>query len=487
MNSLINEKIGPIHLIEWFEGGMGRVYRAWHEGWGVELAIKVVKPQLAHSADIHLAFTAEAETWSEIGLFPYVATCYFTDFSPNGQPFVASEFVCGGSIYDEIRTGKLYQQDEAAVISRIIEMAAQSALGLSWAHRHKLIHQDIKPGNLLLDADGSVKVTDFGLAQAFDRFGRASVAGYTHHYAAPEQFSGGAVTIKADTWSWGLTILHLFMGDVYWENGNVGPAAFEQYCEKHRRMPGKPQMPEEVASILGECLQFKPEQRPGNLADLAERLSEIHNELFGEPLVLAGIDSEIFAADSLNNRAVSLFHVNRTEEATTKLMKALEREPSHLEANFNLGIVMGRRNLEKHRHFSASLDTLECHPAHRWRKEKVMALALVYEGRRSEATQRLRSVASNLLTLAEKADLEFTRQLTELPPDQVPCVLCPPRPASEIALEEERFKRLLPKAQSAFREGRMEDAERYLLMLGDLPDFHHHPGLTHLRKAMRRK
>jgi serine/threonine protein kinase len=483
-DSILGAAIGPCQVIEWFEGGMGRVLRVYHQAWGLELAVKVVRPDLAHNAELLQDFLKETETWAELGLHPYVATCFFTQQLPQGEPCVVAEFVNGGSVLAAIQTGELYRQDEAMSVSRIIEIAAQAAAGLAWAHKHHLIHQDVKPGNLLLDGDGSVKVTDFGLCRTLDQTGKAAVAGMTPAYAAPEQLAGKRLGVESDVWSWALTVLHLFTGKLVWQHGSVGASALTEYRENNRRMPGRPQMPEELAALLAQCLLNNPSDRRSRMSDLASELSEMHDNLFGEPLILFGQDASVLAADSLNNRAVSLLQMGRQESARSVFSQALELAPTHLEANFNSRLIAGQGNSEQLGRLAGVIESLPVHPTQMWRKERLVTLALSASGRIKEALKRLQASAAKLVSSPEIKDSTFTRGLIEKYVTQVPYVLAPPRAASELAQEESRFNRLLPKARSAVIEGRLSDARRYLLMLNDLPDYHQHPEFQHLKRSL---
>lgn len=339
MNSWLGQHLGLYQVKNRFSGGMGTVYQVGHPTWGIDMAMKVIKECYARDPSCIAQFEQEAETWANIGLHPYVVTCYYTQ-RLEGSLCVFSEFVAGGSLLDSIRNRSLYQKEDAAVVSSILQVAAGFALGLDWAHRHQLIHQDVKPGNVMLTSAGLPKVADFGLARAMKQDGSALASGYTQAYASPEQIAGTKVSLTTDVWSWAASVLHMFMGDVLWESGKAIPAAFAIYCSHHRRMPGLPQMPQAIADLLARCFALDPTNRPESCLSLAHSLSTIHHRLFHEPIEFAEHGTLELAADSLNNRAVSLLEVGRSSEARQLLERALKRNPDHPETKHNLQLLL---------------------------------------------------------------------------------------------------------------------------------------------------
>lgn len=343
MNWSPGQVVGAYHIKRVFDwGGMGTVYHAYHHNWQIDLAIKVIKSSHASDPRRLSQFEFEAETWANIGLHPYVATCYFTK-RIQGSLCIFAEFVECGSLQDWIGSRTLYQAEAAGVVSTILQVAAGIASGLDWAHRHSLVHQDVKPDNVLITSDGSPKIADFGLARALNSDGKAQKAGCTRPYAAPEQLTGTTVSPASDVWSWAATVLHMFMGEVLWESGIAIPSAFASYCAQHRRMPGLPQMPQLVADLLAHCFNADPSNRPANCLSLAHSLSKIHSQLYGQPIELADCETLELAIASLNNRAVSLLEVGRESEALVLLERALRQSPDHPEAKHNIHVLVNRQ------------------------------------------------------------------------------------------------------------------------------------------------
>ncbi|MBI2300006.1 MAG: protein kinase, partial [Armatimonadetes bacterium] len=173
-------------------GGMGVVYQVRHLEWDVDLAVKTLRQELLRRPGSVRDFERECETW--IGLPPhaYTVSCYYVR-NLEGRLGLFAEFVPGGSLAGAIGSRRLYKGAPDEVLSRLLGVAAQAAWGLHHAHRHSLVHQDVKPANLLLGAGWVCKVTDFGLARAQELAvgvgagAHVTAMGMTAAYASPEQ------------------------------------------------------------------------------------------------------------------------------------------------------------------------------------------------------------------------------------------------------------------------------------------------------------
>jgi serine/threonine protein kinase len=204
------------------EGGMGTVYKVHHRGWNIDLAVKCPRPEIFARVDGKKNFIGEAETWVNLSLHPHIVSCYYVR-AVDEIPRIFAEYVTGGSLADWIRHRRLYEGGHLQVLERLLDIAIQFAWGLHTAHEQGLVHQDIKPANVMLTPDGIVKVTDFGLAKARVMSGEQNSAdqssprsilvssrGMTPAYCSPEQILGHALSRRTDIWSWGVSLMEMF-------------------------------------------------------------------------------------------------------------------------------------------------------------------------------------------------------------------------------------------------------------------------------------
>jgi len=320
------------------QGGMGRVYRVHHRGWGVDLAVKVPLKKALEAAGGVEAFEREAETWVNLPLHPHMVSCYYVR-RLEGIPRVFAEFVDGGTLGDAIRLRRL------ATLDAILDVAVQFAWGLHDAHEQGLVHRDIKPANVMITADGVAKVTDFGLAGA--RIAPASLmtgtgdttamaaggAGGTPAYMSPEQWSGQPLSRRTDVWSWGLSLLEAFIGDRTWQVGPAGPRALEDAVQAGA-VEGLPAIPPVVAALLRRCFTADPDGRPHTMAEAADTLIAVYEAETGRSYPRARPTTGRQTAATLNNRAVSLLDLGRGD-ADLLWSQALAAEPQHLESSYN--------------------------------------------------------------------------------------------------------------------------------------------------------
>jgi WD40 repeat protein len=337
------------------EGGFGKVYKVRHQGWNLDLAMKIPRPETVAAAGGVEGFEQEAETWVNLGLHPHVVSCYYVR-RLDKAPAVFAEYLAGGSLHDWISSRRLYTEPSAVFqtpLQRLLNVAIQSAWGLHYAHEQGLVHQDIKPENLLLTADGMVKITDFGIAmtKTMSRMlngvsepsqvaegSTLMVTGsgaMTPSYCSPEQANRGTLTRRSDIWSWALSVLEMFQGERTWQHGVVAEQALVNYLQVGAEDPQLPQMPVSLGELLQQCFRHNPDERPHDLLAVARELQAIYQQETGESYPYSEPKTANNAADSLNNRAVSLFDLGKQEEALQTWEQALQVQPQHLDAIYN--------------------------------------------------------------------------------------------------------------------------------------------------------
>ncbi|MGO9506372.1 MAG: protein kinase domain-containing protein [Mycobacterium sp.] len=360
-------------------GGMGVVHRVLHRGWNMDLAVKTAKPELVSSPARMADFEAEAETWVGLGLHPHVVTCVYVR-RIDGLPRVFAEWIDGGSLADAIADGRLYEGTGDEAVARILDVAIQFAWGLDYAHSRQLVHQDVKPPNVMCTADWTVKVTDFGLAKARAAAGEAVpsgpgvsvLAGYggmTPAYCSPEQAhaahvvkSGGRPTPLSratDVWSWAVSVWEMFTGEPPCQSGQAAAEAFRAFRENPwADDPAIPPMPDALAELLTRCLDPDPVARPRRFDQLADELAQLYQRLVGAPHPRTKPEAAQLLADALNNQALSLLDLGRIAEAEQLWQQALTADPHHLHTIYNRGLRRWRWGQTTDTALIAELETM---------------------------------------------------------------------------------------------------------------------------------
>lgn len=204
---MIGEKISHYLIQEHLgSGGMAVVYRAVDQRLGRPVALKFLPPELKKQTEARQFLLREAQAASGLE-HPNICTIYQIDETLEGQLFIAMAFYEGETLDARIKRGPVPVADAMAI-------AAQVAGGLAEAHKHGIVHCDIKPANLLLTRDGRVKILDFGIARLLEApgKGRAKWIMGTVPYMSPEQIRGEEIDPRSDLWSLGVVLYHAVAG-----------------------------------------------------------------------------------------------------------------------------------------------------------------------------------------------------------------------------------------------------------------------------------
>ena len=285
-----------------------------------------------------------------MGLHPNIVSCYYVRVI-DGFPHTFSELAEGKSLHDWIVGNgfSLYEGEPSDILKRILDIAIQFAWGLAYAHEEGLIHQDVKPQNALMTLEGVLKVTDFGLAKA----GSAKTSGqeadpgkgflvsgsaYTRAYCSPEQAAGLKLSLKTDIWSWGVSLLEMFSGEVFWLGGQAAVSALESYL-RHKKNDVLPPMPDGVVELLRACFQNDPAERPDDMKVIAIQLQEIYLQEVGQVYPRKAPKAAEMRADSLNNKALTMIDLGKPEKAEELLNEAVRADSVHPAATYNLSIM----------------------------------------------------------------------------------------------------------------------------------------------------
>lgn len=364
-------------------GGMGVVHRVRHLAWDIDMAVKSTLEEVFRSPVGQELFVREAEAWVSLGLHPHICACYYVRVM-DGVPRVFAEYVPGGSLRDWIRDGRLYDGGSEAALERILDVAVQIARGLEHAHSRDLVHLDVKPANVLLDDAGNAKITDFGLARS-----KAAVAaapdvasagsdvsilvpngGMTVAYASPEQLAGKRLGRRSDVYSFAVSVLELFTGEVRWEAGSIAGAGLDYYLSDPGNVAA---VPAPLAELLGRCLRPDPAERPSSMAGIAAQLAGIYESATGHPYPRPAAPEAALRADELSNRGLSLLDLGRADEAEAAFAEALTVDPHHLGAVYNAGLLRWRSGVITDVELVVQLEEVARHGDPSWSARQLLA------------------------------------------------------------------------------------------------------------------
>jgi len=262
------------------QGAMGVVYRAEDPLLKRRVAIKVVRAAGEERAQALTRFQREAEISAQLN-HPNVVTIYDVGEEPGLGPFIAMEYVEGHSLGSFVRDGSLDLETRFGIL-------IQTMRALRAAHRHAIVHRDVKPENILIGLDGRVKLMDFGIAKTMapaltqpgEFFGSPA-------YSAPELLKGSEPTPCSDRFAFAVTAFELLTGQLPHPGNSVAAVITHILTEPPVIPPG---MSYETAKVFREALAPDPDDRPGTLMEflvplvaaqpLAAPARERINELF---------------------------------------------------------------------------------------------------------------------------------------------------------------------------------------------------------------
>jgi tRNA A-37 threonylcarbamoyl transferase component Bud32/outer membrane protein assembly factor BamB len=257
-------------------GGMGQVYKARQPSLDRMIALKVLPRSVASNRESVERFYREAKSAAGL-VHPNIVQIY-TVGEEKGVPYFAMEYVVGEDLERRTRRGEVLKVDE------VVGVVASVAMALACAEESGIVHRDVKPGNIMIDSHGVVKVTDFGLAKAVKLIDSdITQAGFivgTPTYMSPEQAEGGAVDHRSDIYSLGVVFYELLCGKPPFVSEDPATLIYQ-----HVHKPAEPPrglregIPEDVEKACLKCLAKKPAERYQNAAELLADLVKIQESM----------------------------------------------------------------------------------------------------------------------------------------------------------------------------------------------------------------
>ncbi|MBI3723044.1 serine/threonine protein kinase [bacterium] len=264
-------RLGPYRVVRHVgRGGMGDVYLAHDENLDRRVALKTIVRGLAEDLEFARRFRSEAQAAARVD-HPNLVHVYFSG-EEQSTLFFAMEFVEGASLGDHMRkNGKLPWPDA-------VRYAIQAAQGLCAAQAQGVIHRDVKPENLLLSEDGTVKVADFGLAKRVQDAGHTAsgVIVGTPRYMSPEQAQGEPLDARADIYSLGATLFHLVAGRPVFDGSSAMKVCMRHITEAPPELAiAAPGVPSALSRTVSRMLAKRRDDRHATYAELIAELQAI--------------------------------------------------------------------------------------------------------------------------------------------------------------------------------------------------------------------
>lgn len=306
------------------EGGMANVYLAHDLILNRDVAVKLLRLDLRDDQAAIRRFRREANSLTEL-VNPYIVNIYDVD-EDNGMQYLVMEYVDGTDLKEYIA------RNHSMPYARIIEIFLQILSAVDEAHAHGIIHRDLKPQNILMDKNGNVKVTDFGIAVA------AAEETMTHtntlmgsvHYISPEQARGSIITKQSDIYSLGIVLFEMLTGHVPYEGETAVSIALKHY---QNEMPSvrkyDKKIPQALENVVLHATAKNLNDRYQNIAEMEKDLrtslsSNRINEPKWHPAIV--VDGETKVLPTLDKSV--------TEQEESDQVKELEAEASEVLGTF---------------------------------------------------------------------------------------------------------------------------------------------------------
>ncbi|MBN1355131.1 protein kinase [bacterium] len=272
LNSFTVEKVLGI-------GGMSTVYLVRRLSDDALFSLKAVQTDYLNLDGTRQDFFRELRTWIDLPEYPNITQCRFFKTIDKSLGIFA-EYVDGGTLRLWIDTRKLTD------LERILDVMIQCAGGLQVAHDAGVIHQDVKPTNILMTSKGVPKITDFGIAsimgsgrgvagESDGEIRQSAALGYTLEYCSPEQFNHRELDHRTDIWSFGVVMMEMLTGKPITPHGYLAGEAL-QYDLTEDADQSFPGIPDPMKQVLNMCLKKDPTQRWNSFNELGESLRYVY-------------------------------------------------------------------------------------------------------------------------------------------------------------------------------------------------------------------
>ncbi len=262
------------------EGGMANVYLAHDTILNRDVAIKVLRGDLANDEKFVRRFQREALSASSLS-HPNIVEIYDVG-EDSGDYYIVMEYIEGKNLK------QLLKKRGNLTVAEVVDIMQQITSAMSVAHDSLIIHRDLKPQNILIKSDGGIKITDFGIAMALNstQLTQTNSAMGSVHYFPPEQASGKGATLKSDIYSLGIMMYELLTGTLPFRGDNAVEIALKHLKEPIPSVRDfDPNIPQSVENVILTATAKNPKNRYNNAKEMYDDLQTVLNkERLDEPV-----------------------------------------------------------------------------------------------------------------------------------------------------------------------------------------------------------
>lgn len=380
----IHDGLGSSRRIRHFQihrvlgaGGMGVVHLGWDERLSRPVAIKSLPAEVARDAGRVAALRVEAQNLARLS-HPNIGSIYGLEHDETeGAIHLVLEFIDGVTLAEKVASSPCSIED-------VVRFGISVARALGFAHDRGIVHRDLKPSNVMIDTENRVRVLDFGIAIALHESTATASSDPalvgTLSYMSPEQIAREPAGQSGDVWALGCLLFELACGQPAFGIRNIHELS--RIVDEHPPMQLLPaQMPAELESLISDCLEKRPSDRPSDMHDIARRLTSIHDEWIepSETWVTArcyALEARVCADDRLPLRISVRVRPNAPGNVEVKLVPSANSRsrlessgPWIIEPGENWSTVVGvvslrpgRLELPSLRVESQATERLECVP-----------------------------------------------------------------------------------------------------------------------------
>jgi len=294
---------------------MAEVYRATDESLGRKVAVKVLSERFASDDELHARFLREARTAASLSGEPNVIVIHDVGETRRSLPFIVMELVPGGTVADRLRQGRV-------AVEQSLRWLEQAAAALDRAHERGIVHRDVKPANLLVAEDDTIRVSDFGIARAAgnDTLTVAGTVLGSSGYMAPEQARGEATTSASDRYALACVAYELLCGRRPFVRANPTAEAHAHATEE----PPSPRafdasLPAALDPVFARALAKRPEDRYASCTAFAVDLGRAFHPVT-EPTVAAAAATTVAPPPAPPGGAAVIRHHTRPRRTAAILL-----------------------------------------------------------------------------------------------------------------------------------------------------------------------